>query len=662
MKLRYLSLVVVLLLAALPALAQVNDQALKDVASGKLKEAKASWWGFNAEDATACLQAAIDSKVPRLIVDNVGKPWIVLPIKLVSDQEIVFEKGVEVLAKRGEYKGGNDSLFSGRLVKNVTLTGPGATLRMWRDDYAAAPYTKAEWRHGVQFHSSTNIRIIGLTIAESGGDGIYLGAAAPGVTNKDILIRDVICDNNYRQGISVITAENLTIDNCVLSNTAGTAPMAGIDYEPNNPDERLVNCVMRNCRLENNAGGGIFIYVPPLNATSAPLSMRFENCTSRGDRHGFAIVTDNIPEEAVKGSVELSNCTFSDTKGPGIGITNVPLTGVKMRFENCTLENAAGGEGLEAPITITSRADATEDMGGYDFGRLVIKETKDRRPLAFVDNSGNVKLRDVKGTLVVERDGKQTETVLTDKLLGEWFPFITIKKLPRVKLAGMSFKPLMEGTPKQFDLGRFRTRTQGRFLLYATQGDQVTFKARFGQVGKYSGVTMPVIVTSPSGKEVAKVAVPFEGEAPVAFTAPETGLYRVEADAKGNYMQFSGNSNRMLLTSEGGSIRMFASTGDLFVYVPAGTTEFGIKLYGEGLGEGIKGAFYGPDGKLIEEKDNIAAAHQFAVQLAQPSKGEVYKLTLSKASKVFLEDNYIEVLGVPPLLAPSKEALLVPVQ
>lgn len=662
MKVRYLSLVAVLLLASLPALAQVNDQALKDVASGKLKEAKASWWGFNAEDATSCLQAAIDSKVPKLTVDNVGKPWIILPVRLVSDQEIVFEKGVEILAKRGEYKGTNDALFSGRLVKNVTLTGPGATLRMWRDDYGAAPYAKAEWRHCIQFHSSSNIKIMGLTVAESGGDGIYLGTAEKGVANKNVLIKDVICDKNYRQGISVISAENLTIENCVLSNTAGTAPMAGIDFEPNNPDERLVNCVMRNCRIENNAGDGIDIYVPPLNAASEPMSLRFENITSTGDNRGFVIVTDNIPEEAVKGAVEMTNCSFTNSKGAGISIGNIPVEGTKLTFRNCTIDNAAPGEGLQAPITITARADATEDMGGYDFGRLVIKETKDRRPLAFVDNSGNVKLRDVKGALVVQRDGKQTETVLSNELLGQWFPFITIKKLPRVKLAGMTFKPLMEGTPKQYDLGRFRTRTQGRFLLYATQGDQVTFKAHYGQVGKYGGVTMPVIVTSPSGKEVANVPVPFQGDAPVAFTAPETGLYRVEADAKGNYMQFSENSNRMLLTSEGGSIRMFASTGDLFVYVPAGTTEFGIKLYGEGLGEGIKGAFYGPDGKLIEEKDNIAAAHQFTVKLPQQSKGEVYKLTLSKASQVFLEDNYIEVLGVPPLLAPSKEALLVPVQ
>src|SRR5690606_9460473 len=122
------------------------------------------------------------------------------------------------------------------------------------------------------------------------------------------------------------------------------------------------------------------------------------------------------------------------------------------------------------------------------------------------------------------------------------------------------------------------------------------------------------------------------------------------------------NSHRILLSSEGGSIRLFATTGDFFFYVPAGTREFGVKIYGEGLGEGVKASLYGPDGKLIEEKDDIAAAHQMTIELPQTSKGDVYKVELKKPGKLFLEDHYIDLLGVPPLLAPSKEALLVPAE
>ena len=59
-------------------------------------------------------------------------PWIVTPIKAASNQEIVFEKGVVVEAKRGEFKGRKDSLFSIRLKENVSLIGYGATRRISR--------------------------------------------------------------------------------------------------------------------------------------------------------------------------------------------------------------------------------------------------------------------------------------------------------------------------------------------------------------------------------------------------------------------------------------------------------------------------------------------------------------------------------------------------
>ncbi|NUQ01248.1 MAG: right-handed parallel beta-helix repeat-containing protein [Armatimonadetes bacterium] len=259
-----------LLVLTLAAMAQaaVNEQAIAEVAAGKLKVAKASWWGFDPADSTKALQAAINSNVPKLVVDNVGQPWVVTPLRLVSNQEIEFEKGVEVVAKKGEFKGTNDSLLSADLKENIILRGYGATLRMQRADYDGPDYKHAEWRHCLSLKSCSNVRVEGLTLAESGGDGIYLGTAKQWVTNLNVTIKDVVLDKNYRQGISVITAENLLIENTIMRDTAGTAPMAGIDFEPNHPQERLLNVVMRNCVTENNKGGGFVYYVPNLDASS----------------------------------------------------------------------------------------------------------------------------------------------------------------------------------------------------------------------------------------------------------------------------------------------------------------------------------------------------------------------------------------------------------
>ena len=267
------------------AFAQVNEEMIARVAAGEVTEARASWWGFDEEDSTEALQAAIDSGAPKLIVENMGRPWIVRPLLLASNQEITFEEGCELLAKRGEYKGTNETLMTARDVENVVLRGePGATFRMWKQDYDNPElYQKGEWRHCLSLRGARNIEIDGLTLMSSGGDGIYLGTGPEGSTNTDITIRNVICDDNYRQGISIITAENLLIEDTIMRNTFGTPPQAGIDFEPNNPAERLVNVTMRNCLTENNNSYGYVLAISPLNATSQPISMRFENCRSVND-------------------------------------------------------------------------------------------------------------------------------------------------------------------------------------------------------------------------------------------------------------------------------------------------------------------------------------------------------------------------------------------
>ena len=75
-----------------------NPQAVVEVQAGKRAEANAAWWGFDEEDATEAIQAAIRSGAKRVIVPNVGKDWIVRPLQLASDQELVLEPGVVITA------------------------------------------------------------------------------------------------------------------------------------------------------------------------------------------------------------------------------------------------------------------------------------------------------------------------------------------------------------------------------------------------------------------------------------------------------------------------------------------------------------------------------------------------------------------------------------
>ncbi len=394
------------------AQAEINQPMVDLVKSGKVKTAYASWWGFNAEDSTEALQAAINSCARRLIIDNVGSPWIVRPITLVSNQTIVFEPGVEVVAKRGEFKGKGDCLLRASGENDITLIGYGATLRMRRADYDGPDYEKAEWRHALAIRGCSRVKVYGLTLAESGGDGIYLGSGSGGKTNKDIHIKDVKCIRNYRQGISVITAENLLIENAVMCETAGTPPQAGIDFEPNLPTERLVNIIMRNCISRDNMGDGYELYLPTLKATSEPVSMRFENCTSVGNNRSVVISTGNIREDAVNGTIEFVGCEFQAGRKGGVLIENKPVGGCKIRLEDCSVIDPASGY----PVVLRARKNATEPIGGIEFSNCLIRDSQDRKPMVFEDNSTAVSLESIFGKVIVERNGTR-ETV---EVTPEW--------------------------------------------------------------------------------------------------------------------------------------------------------------------------------------------------------------------------------------------------
>jgi len=171
-------------------------------------------------------------------------------------------------------------LFTARNKHNITLRGYGAKFVMRKEDYRQPPYTKTEWRHCLSLRGYQGIKVYGwLTVAATESTS-RRGAGEDGSPHcQNIHIKDVACDANYRQGISVITAYNLLIENCTLRQTEGTAPQAGIDFELNRTDEQLVNCVLRNClnRTQRRLRYPD-IYVPNLKEISEPISIIVENC------------------------------------------------------------------------------------------------------------------------------------------------------------------------------------------------------------------------------------------------------------------------------------------------------------------------------------------------------------------------------------------------
>jgi len=635
-----------------------NAQAIAEVAAGRQATARASWWGFDSRDSTAALQAAINSGAKKLIVEDMGTPWIVNPLQLAGDQEIVFEKGVVVQAKRGSFLRRTDALMTIRGRQNVTLTGHGATLRMWREDYDRPPYEHAEWRHVIAIYGSSRVRIAGLTLAESGGDGIYVSGAA----SRDIEIRDVVCDRNYRQGISIISVENLLIENCVLRDTAGTSPMAGIDFEPNHPTDRLVNCVMRNCVAENNRSAGYIVSVRGLRHDSMPLSIRLENCRSQGNQSGLRIITGNGPiRTAVPGTIDVVNCTFQADRDGGIVVDAKPADGCRVRFVNCQLIDTPAGQNDKTPILLASGPGSTQDIGGLEFVDCLVKDPVDRLPMKFLDVAGGLRLVGVTGTLTVDRAGKRTAYTLDQRQIDAWMPQRAFQRIPPFDAKGVRYVPAFPEAPAAFRaVSGCTLRRSPVYLLWAEAGRPAEFTLSTRAVGKSLPKTVPVRLISPAGKE-KRLADARGGEpTPYSFTPEATGAWRIACQTGGARVEVLSTTNRVCLYAEQGLFNFLGAHGELFFWVPPGVKQCAVRLCGDSLGERVKGALYNPAGQKVDEADSIAEAHQFLVNRPTAEQGEAWSIRLGRPAVGVLEDFHLELQGIAPVLATQREALLRP--
>jgi hypothetical protein len=283
--------------------------------------------------------------------------------------------------------------------------------------------------------------------------------------------------------------------------------------------------------------------------------------------------------------------------------------------------------------------------------------------MVFVDTAAGLQVSDITGNLIIEKNGQKQNMALTKELLAEWMPVIAIKRIPRQKLVGREFvpvKPLAAG--QKLEMGNWCLRKIGYATVWAKQGEEVSLTLKGGQIGKYAMNPIPVVVTGPDGTEVTKASVPMVEGGTVTFAASATGLHTIKTDAGGNYAVYTASSHPLNFTGAGEAVHFISSTGTVYFYVPQGTKEFGLRIFGEGIGEGVKATLMNAAGEVVEMKDNVAGTNQFTIELPQPSPGEAWSVKIEKPSAMTMEDFYLDPLGLPPLVAPSAESLLKPVQ
>ncbi len=334
---------------------------------GAAESVKVSDFGYDPKDSTKFINKALASGAKAVILDRQAGPWYTLPLKMPSNIEFILEPGVELVAKRGEYHGKRDFLVELNSVSNVTIRGgAGSAFRMWKYDYQNPPYVHSEWRYALRISKSTDVLVENLRLFRSGGDGI-------GVSGKNITIRKCICDDNHRQGMSVFPVENLLVEDCVFSNTRGTAPQAGVDIEPDGANGTLKNVMFRNCVSYGNAGNGFEMFLVNMTRKSGPIDITFDNCRAWGNGRNDTTVSCTAKPglEPVGGLVRYVNCVFGPSAGRCGNFSNITDGAVDIALDGCVFFNNAAA-GARPAVSVSVSRPSLGVVDGFTFRNLTI--------------------------------------------------------------------------------------------------------------------------------------------------------------------------------------------------------------------------------------------------------------------------------------------------
>jgi PKD repeat protein len=364
----------------------------------------ASSFGFQTGDATEAFQKALTSGKSYVVIDKQPSDWIIQPTKLfdLANITVVFEPGVVLKAKAGAFQASNARLFELVRPQNVIIEGYEAEFKMNKSEY-----TTGEARHALSLYEAKNITVKGLTFSDSGGDGIFIeGGIVIGTYSSNITIEDVVCHNNRRQGMSIVSAQDVWVRNSTFSGTSGTAPEAGVDLEPDLPEQRLVNINFENCHFKNNDSYGFMVAPGKLTSTSIPISVRLENCEFENNNlepTGSFLKTElllggSTDGNDVKGSVEINNTLFKNSDHPVL-FTRLAADSYTTQFEECSAINV-NRLGIGSVINLEASS-ASDTLGGIDFGNFYLEYTSNT-PFMRIRASNRKQLKDLQGYFTIK--------------------------------------------------------------------------------------------------------------------------------------------------------------------------------------------------------------------------------------------------------------------
>jgi hypothetical protein len=227
--------------------------------------------------------------------------------------------------------------------------------------------------------------VLGLHVHGTGGDGIYISPTWHSGRSQcsNITVRDCLIERSYRNGITIISGENILVERCTVTETGGRAPQAGIHIEPESERDRLVNVLVRDSVVHDNEGSGFVVNITELTGQSEPMSVLVENCAASHSRHpSFRIMLGE--RGAPEGTIDFRQCradTITYSGAWGVWHSSAPT---RLRFTDCSWSAVARYASV-APLQFELIDSGSDNLaGGIEFLECRLIDDRDRDPFRLV--------------------------------------------------------------------------------------------------------------------------------------------------------------------------------------------------------------------------------------------------------------------------------------
>lgn len=122
--------------------------------------------------------------------------------------------------------------------------------------------TVGQWGYGINISGATTVYVHDISISNSWGDGILVGATGSGSTavlSTGVTLNNVKSSNNRRQGLTIAPVTQVYVVNSSFTGSNGISPQAGIDIEPQTQGT-VQQVRLEATTISNNVGNGLEVH------------------------------------------------------------------------------------------------------------------------------------------------------------------------------------------------------------------------------------------------------------------------------------------------------------------------------------------------------------------------------------------------------------------